>query len=154
MTASRPPPPVLFISCPSLHRPRIFLFHSFASPLSVYTIWMCLMCVVPFAVPVMSISVRLCIPPPPPPPNGPSVHAATFFFFLSCSLSFSSLPPSLPPSDLSLPPLPYFPRTSLAPASHQPPTSLRLLFLSKSPPHVLYWRRVRFIANTFLMVEV
>lgn len=81
-------PLVRFITCPSLRRPQISL--SFFLPsLSVYTILMCLMCAVPFAEPVMSISVCLrlvCISSP-----RSSFHICYF-----------PLVPSVPPSDLSL----------------------------------------------------
>lgn len=108
-----------------------------SASLPMYTISICLMCAVPFAVPVMSISVRRCFV---------CISSLRSSFHISSFPSFFLVPPVPPLSHLSLLP-PYL---SLPP----PHLFTRRLFFFPESPNVLYWCRVQFIANTFLMVEV
>lgn len=94
----------LFISCPSLCWPQISFSFLCLFFLPVYTISTCLMYIVPFAVPKMSIFVSrwfVCI----------SFHSTSFFYtnFLSCSFGFFSPHlswlPFPPPCTTLVPPL-------------------------------------------------
>lgn len=110
-------PLVLFISCPSVHGPQISLLSFFLPSLSVYTISICLMYSVPFAVPAMSIFR----------PSLPCLYLLPLLLLSYQLFSSFFLVSSVPPSHLSLPS--HFFSAPPHPHTH----TLYLFFLSKSP---------------------